>query len=68
VIIIAHRLSTIREADQILVMQEGKIAERGRHGQLVSENGLYHRMWEAHIDAGSWAVSKKSLQKEAGES
>jgi ATP-binding cassette subfamily B protein len=58
VIIIAHRLSTIREADQILVVDQGRIAESGRHNELIKRNGLYNRMWEAHIDAGSWSLSK----------
>jgi ATP-binding cassette subfamily B protein len=63
VIIIAHRLSTIREADQILVVNEGKIVELGRHGELIERNGLYHRMWEAHMDAGAWALSKDKKTK-----
>ncbi len=65
VIIIAHRLSTIREADQILVIDAGKIVEGGRHDALVERNGLYQRMWEAHIDAGAWAIAKETLGKEA---
>jgi len=40
-IVIAHRLSTIMEADQILVMDQGTIAERGTHEELVRANGLY---------------------------
>ncbi len=63
VIIIAHRLSTIREADQILVINEGQIVQRGRHDELAGQEGLYRRMWEAHIDAGAWALSKQSREK-----
>jgi ATP-binding cassette subfamily B protein len=44
---IAHRLSTVRHADQILVINEGRIAERGTHAQLVAENGIYCRLYEA---------------------
>lgn len=43
-LVIAHRLSTIQHADEILVLQEGKIVERGRHDQLKSLGGLYSRM------------------------
>jgi ABC-type multidrug transport system fused ATPase/permease subunit len=44
--VIAHRLSTIRSADQILVMDEGEIVERGTHPELISLGGLYHRLYE----------------------
>lgn len=43
---IAHRLSTIADADQILVMEQGRIIERGTHQQLLAANGTYARMWE----------------------
>ena len=42
--VIAHRLSTIRKADQILVMRDGQIIERGNHDELVALNGLYARL------------------------
>jgi ABC-type transport system involved in Fe-S cluster assembly fused permease/ATPase subunit len=44
-IVIAHRLSTIIEADQIVVLDEGRVAERGTHAQLLRRNGLYAEMW-----------------------
>ena len=44
-IIIAHRLSTIQDADQILVLQQGQIAELGKHGELLAKNGLYARLY-----------------------
>jgi ATP-binding cassette subfamily B protein/subfamily B ATP-binding cassette protein MsbA len=43
--VIAHRLSTIREADQVLVMQQGQIVERGTHDQLLAEDGLYAELY-----------------------
>lgn len=45
-ILIAHRLSTIQSADEILVLSEGRIQERGKHTDLLSKNGLYHKLWE----------------------
>jgi len=44
VVIIAHRLSTVKNADQILVMNEGKIVEMGNHVDLISHNGIYHNL------------------------
>jgi len=44
-LVIAHRLSTIRRADQILVLEEGRIVERGRHDQLIENEGRYHELY-----------------------
>jgi ATP-binding cassette, subfamily B, heavy metal transporter len=44
-IVIAHRLSTVVDADQIVVLNEGRVAERGTHAQLLRANGLYADMW-----------------------
>jgi ATP-binding cassette subfamily B protein len=43
--VVAHRLSTIRHADQVLVLQHGRIVERGRHDQLLARRGAYHRLY-----------------------
>ena len=43
-IVIAHRLSTIRHADEIIVMNQGHIVERGTHDQLIAQNGTYRRL------------------------
>lgn len=56
VIMVAHRLSTIRDADQILVMDHGRIVERGRHAQLLDQHGLYARLWASHEQAQHWAL------------
>lgn len=50
-IIIAHRLSTIVDADQIVVVNHGRIEARGRHGELLLQCPLYQDMWNAHMDA-----------------
>ncbi len=59
VIIIAHRLSTIAGADQILVFDDGRIVERGRHNELVKLDGLYSKMWDAFSTASSIALTSE---------
>ncbi len=44
-LVIAHRLSTIRRADQILVLEDGRIVERGKHDQLIAQKGRYHELY-----------------------
>lgn len=48
-IAIAHRLSTVHQADNIVVMQDGKVAEQGRHGDLIEAEGLYRRLYEFQL-------------------
>jgi ABC-type multidrug transport system ATPase subunit len=50
-LMIAHRLSTVRHADLILVMNHGEIVERGTHGQLLEQDGLYQQLWVAQTGA-----------------
>ena len=51
VIVIAHRLSTITGADNIAVVQDGRIAAQGTHGELLKSCALYREMWQAHMGA-----------------
>jgi subfamily B ATP-binding cassette protein MsbA len=60
--VIAHRLSTIRRADQILVVDEGRIVERGTHDALIAERGLYCGMYQQQHH------SEQNLLLAAGES
>lgn len=46
---IAHRLSTVRQADQILVLEDGGIVERGSHEELLDAGGLYATLWGVHV-------------------
>ena len=48
-LVIAHRLSTIMDADQILVMDQGRIVERGNHRELLAQNNVYARMWAIQL-------------------
>ena len=59
VIIIAHRLSTVTHADQILVIDQGKIVERGTHADLVDSRGLYEKMWNTYSRAREWTITSK---------
>lgn len=57
VIMIAHRLKTIRNADQILVLKDGEIVERGNHEELIKNNGLYSDLINAKSKAESWKLN-----------
>jgi ATP-binding cassette subfamily B protein IrtA len=61
VVVIAHRLSTIVGADQIFVIDKGRVAETGTHRELLKLNGLYTSMWNAHTRAKQWRLEKEAL-------
>lgn len=56
VLMIAHRLQTVVHADQILVMQKGKIAERGNHSELMEKDGIYAKMFREYENSVSWKI------------
>ena len=57
IITIAHRLATIQHADQILVVDDGRIAEAGTHAELMQKNGLYRRFTEIREKAEGWQIA-----------
>lgn len=61
VIIIAHRLGTIKDADNILVMDEGKLVERGTHSDLLQAKGVYSDMWMRYTQSLEWGIGKEEV-------
>ena len=57
-IVIAHRLSTIKHADQILVIDDGRIVESGTHDALLARNGQYTNLWQRRQNANSWKIAR----------
>ena len=56
-VVIAHRLSTVVDADEILVLDDGRVAERGTHRALVAQGGLYAQMWQRQQEAAQHAAA-----------
>lgn len=59
VLMIAHRLSTVRNADCIVVLSEGRVAEQGTHKELLDYGGLYARMWADYERAATWRIARE---------
>ncbi len=57
-IVIAHRLSTIRDADQILVVDNGKIVEKGVHAELIQQKRIYQKFWNIRQKARNWKLAQ----------
>lgn len=58
VITIAHRLATVENADQILVVNDGQIVQKGTHQELMEEDGIYRRFVEVRQRAEGWCYSQ----------
>ena len=64
VIMIAHRLNTIEYANQILVISDGKIAERGKHEDLITADGIYKRLFDIYKKTNNWQMDIEGSENE----
>ncbi|UPG72193.1 ABC transporter ATP-binding protein/permease [Roseomonas gilardii subsp. gilardii] len=64
-LVIAHRLSTVVDADEIIVLQDGRVAERGSHARLLAEDGLYAAMWRRQSEAVAAAEAAAAADLDA---
>ena len=65
-LVIAHRLSTIAAADNIVVLDDGRIAAEGTHSELLDASALYRSMWEAHTGSSTWIGHRAPIAGERG--
>ncbi|HZF74418.1 MAG TPA: ABC transporter ATP-binding protein/permease [Acetobacteraceae bacterium] len=65
-LVIAHRLSTVVDAEEIIVLQEGEVAERGTHAGLIAQDGLYAAMWRRQSEAVAAAEVAAAAEQAAG--
>jgi ATP-binding cassette subfamily B protein len=66
-LVIAHRLSTVRDADQIVVLDQGRIVESGVHADLVARGGAYHRLVRDQLELEAGAPHASRLRLFAGD-
>jgi ATP-binding cassette subfamily B protein len=65
-VVIAHRLSTVTDADEIIVLDNGEIKERGTHASLLCQNGLYATMWARQQALSDAELRLQALHNEDG--
>ena len=58
-VMIAHRMKTVQEADQILVLDQGQIVQRGRHAELMKQGGIYANFVCSRRSAESWRIAER---------
>lgn len=63
-LVIAHRLSTIINADEILVLKDGRVIERGKHDELLNKNGLYASMWNKQLEASQAEEKLRKIRED----
>ena len=56
VLVIAHKMRTIAEADNIIVLEDGKVSEQGTHKELINKQGLYNKLWTLQTKAAEWTM------------
>ncbi len=63
VIVIAHRLQSIMNASQIILLEDGRLSATGTHRDLLKENDVYRRLWDASLDSSGWKITNRGEER-----